>query len=191
VRAAELPAAPWTALHRSPDRIRAATFGTFDGATSSYGVTFAMFAQHRPPAAFAAPVIGLAIASAAGMGGGEAASAEGSDLGGRAVVMAVASILGVVAVALPFFYLHHAAALITSLALALALGIAIAQRRSPDLGRGKAYLLTFGVLAIAIGVTSAVSVLLPGAHTQGLAPPQSARPAARQRSLRGGIERER
>jgi hypothetical protein len=162
VRAVELLAAPWTALHRTPDRIQAATFGTFDGATSSYGVTFAMFAQHRPPVAFVAPVIGLAIASAAGMGGGEAASAEGSDLGGRAVVMAVASIFGVVAVALPFLYLHHMAALITSLALALALGIAIAQRRSPELGRGKAYLLTFGVLGIAIGVTSAISVLLPG-----------------------------
>ena len=162
MKAVTVLASPWSALHRTPDRIRAATFGTFDGATSSYGVTFAMFAQHRPPAAFAAPIIGLAIASAAGMGGGEAASAEGSDLGGRAVVMAVASIFGVIAVALPFFYLPHTAALLTSLALALALGIAIAQRRSPDLGRGKAYLLTFGVLAIAIGVTSAVSVLLPG-----------------------------
>jgi len=52
--------------------------------------------------------------------------------------------------------------LLTSLALALALGIAIAQRRSADLGRLKAYLLTFGVLAVAIGVTSAVSVMLPG-----------------------------
>jgi len=51
---------------------------------------------------------------------------------------------------------------VISLVLALALGIAIAQRRSPDLGRRKAYLLTFGVLAIAIGVTSAASVLLPG-----------------------------
>lgn len=67
-----------------------------------------------------------------------------------------------VAVALPFFYLHHTAAVVTSLVLALALGIAIAQRRSPDLGPGKAYLLTFGVLAIAISVTSAISVLLPG-----------------------------
>jgi len=121
-----------------------------------------MFAQHRPPAAFVAPIIGLAIASAAGMGGGEAASAEGSDLAGRAVVMALASVFGVIAAALPFFYLPHTAALFTSLALALALGIAIAQRRSPDLGRRKAYLLTFGVLAIAIGVTSGVSVLLPG-----------------------------
>jgi hypothetical protein len=93
---------------------RAATFGTFDGATSSYGV------------------------------------------------MAVASVFGVIAVALPFFYLNGTAALVTSLVLALGLGIAIAQRRSPDLGRRKAYLLTFGVLAIAIGVTSAVSVLLPG-----------------------------
>jgi hypothetical protein len=91
-----------------------------------------------------------------------AIDAGAEHLGGRAVVMAVASVFGVVAVTLPFFYLHHAAALITSLALALALGIAIVQRRSPDLGWGKAYLLTFGVLAIAIGVTSAVSVLLPG-----------------------------
>jgi len=41
------------APHR--DRIQAATFGTFDGATSSYGVTFAMFDQHQHPAAFVAP----------------------------------------------------------------------------------------------------------------------------------------
>jgi hypothetical protein len=95
------------------------------------------------------------------MGGGEAASAGGSDLAGRAVVMPVASVFGVIAVALPFFYLPLTAALVTSLLLSLALGIAIGQRRSPDLGRRKAYLLTFGVLAIAIGVTSGVSVLLP------------------------------
>ena len=96
------------------------------------------------------------------MGGGEAASGEGPDLASRAAVMAVASIFGVVVVALPFFYLHGMAALLTSLALALGLGIAIPQRRSADLGRLKAYLLTFGVLAVAIGVTSAVSVMLPG-----------------------------
>jgi hypothetical protein len=153
---------PWHALHRTRDRIQAATFGTFDGATSSYGVTFAMFAQHQHPAAFVAPITGLAIASAAGMGSGEAASGEGPGLAARAAVMAVASIFGVIVVALPFFYLHGMAALLTSLALALALGIAIAQRRSADLGRLKAYLLTFGVLAVAIGVTSAVSVMLPG-----------------------------
>jgi VIT1/CCC1 family predicted Fe2+/Mn2+ transporter len=96
------------------------------------------------------------------MGGGEAASGEGTDLGRRAIVMAVASIFGVIAVALPFFYLHGMAALLTSLVLALALGVAIAQRRSADLGRRKAYVVTFGVLAVAIGVTSAVAVLLPG-----------------------------
>jgi hypothetical protein len=74
--------------------------------------------------------------------------------------MGVASIFGVMAVAVPFFYLHGPAALVTSLALAQA--IAIAQRRTPELGRARAYLVTFGVLAVAIGVTSAVSVLLPG-----------------------------
>ena len=160
MKAEALLAGPWSALHRTRERTEAATFGTFDGATSSYGVTFAMFAQHQHPAAFVAPITGLAIASAAGMGGGEAASSEGSDRGGRAVVMAIASIFGVVVVALPFFYLHGLAALLTSLALAL--GIAIAQRRGPELGRAKAYLLTFGVLAVAIGVTLAVSLLLPG-----------------------------
>ena len=162
MKALTLLESPWHALHRTRDRIQAATFGTFDGATSSYGVTFAMFAQHQHPAAFVAPITGLAIASAAGMGGGEAACGEGSDLASRAAVMAVASIFGVIVVALPFFYLHGMAALLTSLALALGLGIAIAQRRSADLGRPKAYLLTFGVLAVAIGVTSAVSVMLPG-----------------------------
>jgi len=162
VRPLTVLASPWSALHRNRERIQAATFGTFDGATSSYGVTFAMFAQHQAPAAFVAPIVGLAIASAAGMGGGEAASGEGSDLGRRAVVMAVASLFGVIVVALPFFYLRGMAALLTSLALALALGVAIAQRRSTDLGRLKAYAVTFGVLAVAIGVTSAISVMLPG-----------------------------
>jgi len=159
VKAVTLLVSPWSALHRTRERIEAATFGTFDGATSSYGVTFAMFAQHQHPAAFIAPITGLAIASAAGMGG-EAASGEGSDLAPRAAVMGVASIFGVMVVAVPFFFLHGLAALATSLALAL--GFAIAVRRTPELGRGKAYLLTFGVLAVAIGVTSAISVLLPG-----------------------------
>ena len=77
--------------------------------------------------------------------------------------MAVASVFGVIVVALPFFYLRGMAALLTSLALALALGVAIAQRRSTDLGQTRAYALTFGVLAVAIGVTSAISVMLPGA----------------------------
>jgi hypothetical protein len=160
VKAVTLLASPWSVLHRTRERIEAATFGTFDGATSSYGVTFAMFAQHQHPTAFVAPITGLAIASAAGMGGGEAASGEGSDLAPRAVVMGVASIFGVMVVAIPFFVMHGLAALVTSLALAL--GIAIAERRTPELGRGKAYLVTFGVLAVAIGVTSAVAVLLPG-----------------------------
>ena len=162
MKAVTLLAGPWSALHRTRERIEAATFGTFDGATSSYGVTFAMFAQHQHPAAFVAPITGLAIASAAGMGGGEAASGQGSDLVPQAAVMGVASIFGVMVVAVPFFFLHGPVALVTSLVLALALGIAIAQRRTPELGRGKAYLLTFGVLAVAIGVTSAVAVLLPG-----------------------------
>jgi hypothetical protein len=78
VRALTVLASPWSALHRNRERIQAATFGTFDGAASSYGVTFAMFAQHRLPAAFVAPIVGLAIASAAGMGGGEAAPRHSS-----------------------------------------------------------------------------------------------------------------
>jgi len=40
--------------------------------------------------------------------------------------MGVASIFGVMVVAVPFFVMHGLAALLTSLALALALGIAIA-----------------------------------------------------------------
>jgi hypothetical protein len=63
-----------------------------------------MFAQqHQHPTAFAAPVIGLAIASAAGMGGGEAESGDRTDLAQRAVVMAVPPVFGVIVVALPFF----------------------------------------------------------------------------------------
>ena len=66
------------------------------------------------------------------------------------------------AVALPFFYLSGVAALGTSLIIALGLGIVIARRRSRDLGPGRSYALTFGILAMAIGVTSIVALVLPG-----------------------------
>ena len=95
------------------------------------------------------------------MGGGEAASGEGPDLN-RGGGSGVASVFGVTIVALPFFCLRGMATLVTSLTLAMAIGIAIAQRRSTDLGRLKAHAVTFGVLAVAIGVTSAISVRLPG-----------------------------
>jgi hypothetical protein len=42
-------------------------------------------------------------------------------------------VFGVIVVALPFSYLRGMAALLTSLALVLALGAAIAQRHSTDL----------------------------------------------------------
>jgi hypothetical protein len=117
-----LLASPWSAMHRNPDRVKAAASGTFDGATSSYGGTFAMSAQHQHPTAFAAPVIGLAIASAAGMGGGEAESGDRTDLARRAVVMAIASVFGVIVVALLFFNVRGTAALVASLVLALGPG---------------------------------------------------------------------
>jgi hypothetical protein len=162
MKALSLPSERWRRFHGTAERTRAATFGTFDGATSSYGVTFAMFVQHQPTSAFVAPVIGLAIASAAGMGGGEAASGDRSDMSARVVVMALHSFFGVVAVALPFFYLTGAAALGISLVIAFGLGVVIAQRRARDLSRGRAYALTFGTLALAIGVTSIVALALPG-----------------------------
>lgn len=37
-----------------------------------------------------------------------------------------------------------------------------ASGEGTDLGRLKAHAVTFGVLAVAIGVTSAISVMLPG-----------------------------
>jgi hypothetical protein len=152
----------WGKLHGTDERKRAASFGTFDGATSSYGVTFAMFAQHQPTSAFVAPVLGLAIASAAGMGGGEAESGQRADVIARSFSMAMHSLIGVIGVALPFFYLTGGIALVISLLMASPLGVVIAERRSSELGRSRAYLLTFGVLTFAIGVTSAVAVLLPG-----------------------------
>jgi len=80
----------------------------------------------------------------------------------RALVMGACTFLGVIVVALPYFFVQGPVASVTSLALALALGAAIAERRRRELGSLLAYGLTFGVLAVAIGVTSAVAVLLPG-----------------------------
>ena len=84
-------------------------------------MTFAMFAQHRPPVDFIAPVLGLAIASVAGMGGGEAETADWSRMLERALVMAASSFFRVVVVALPFFFLHGPPALLASLLMALGL----------------------------------------------------------------------
>jgi len=156
------PQRAWVSLHGTEERVRATVFGTFDGATSSFGVTFALFAQHQPPGVFLAAVLGLAIASAAGMGGGEAASSGGTSMVRQALLMAASTVFGVLVVAVPFFLLSGVAALVASLVLAVALGSAIAERRRADLGRRAAYTLTFAVLAAAIGVTSAVAVILPG-----------------------------
>ena len=61
MRATRLLASPWRALHRNPARIQPATFGTFDGATSSYGVTFAMFAHGQTASGGASMVMAWSV----------------------------------------------------------------------------------------------------------------------------------
>lgn len=120
-------------------------FGVSDGVTSALGVVIPLALAHQPMLAVTA---GLAMAAAIGMGSGEWLSdREGSWR--RAIAMAVASFVGTVIPAGPFFVLQSWPAAVASGALCVATGIAISETKAHQTSRAAAYLQTFGVLLVA------------------------------------------
>lgn len=127
------------------DDKRQFVFGVSDGLTSALGVVIPLALAHQP---MLAVIAGLAMAAAIGMGGGEYLSDKESSWR-RAAAMAVASFVGTVIPAGPFFVLNSWPAAVVSGALCVTTGIAISETKAHQAGRRAAYLQTFVILGVA------------------------------------------
>lgn len=129
-------------------------FGVSDGLTSALGVVIPLMLAHH---SMLAVIMGLAICSAIGMGGGEYLSDQKGDLR-SAGAMAVASFVGTLIPATPFFFLPFDAAAATSAALIIVTGCAIAEVKAREMSWRRAYLQTFGILSAASVATVAFAL---------------------------------
>lgn len=120
-------------------------FGCADGITSALGVVLPLALTHQ--SMFLA-VMGLAIASAIGMGGGDYLSDNDGNLR-SAIAMAIASAVGTIIPALPFFLLPYGIAAGVSGALCVATVVAISETKAREMSRLRAYAQTFGILLAA------------------------------------------
>ena len=102
-------------LHPSdPSDTREAIFGSFDGMTSTLGVVAGLLATKSNASHIVAGAIGIAVAATIGMGGGQYLS-DGQRNLRKAMVMAVATLIGSVLPALPFFFGASTACVVASI----------------------------------------------------------------------------
>jgi hypothetical protein len=138
--------------------LQPAILGSFDGTASLLGVIVFLLAA-RPSLIFPAALSG-AVSSALSMGAGEWLS--DSDNGfGASLVMGAATLAGALLPAVPFAFGTGPAAVAESAVLCAGIGYTVARLRASR-GLGLALAETFGLLAVILGVTAALAVLLPG-----------------------------
>src|SRR5215469_13667843 len=126
--------APARLLDRSD--AREAIFGSFDGMTSTLGVVAGLLATKATSSHIVAGAIGIAVAATIGMGAGQYLSDEERNVR-KAIVMAVATLVGSVLPAIPFFFG-------TSLACVLA-SVAITLIAAAVIGHYRGYLVTYSI----------------------------------------------
>jgi hypothetical protein len=135
-----------------------AAFGVFDGMTSVSGIVFALLA--RAESVIVAASVGLAVASAIGMGLGEYLSdRKAAGAVKRAAVMAAATAVGTLAPVIPFF-------VASSKMTALAIGGVIAFLLTTGIGKIRdrglvGYAVSYAVLAVACITVVLVSLAIP------------------------------
>ena len=133
----------------SPSDAKEAIFGSFDGMTSTLGVVAGLLATKSSAPHIVAGAIGIAVAATIGMGAGQYLS-DGERNLRKAIVMAVATLVGSVLPAVPFFFG-------TSLACVLAsAGITLAA--SAVIGHYRGYLVTYAILITVSVLTVGLSV---------------------------------
>lgn len=140
------------ALPLDPSDAREAIFGSFDGMTSTLGVVAGLLATKATAPHILAGAIGIAVAATIGMGAGQYLSDEQRSVR-KALVMAVATLVGSVLPALPFIFG-------TSLPCVLA-SVAITVLASAVIGHYRGYVVTYAILlavsAITVGLSIAVA----------------------------------
>ena len=129
--------------------IREAIFGSFDGMTSTLGVVAGLLATKASASHVVAAAIGIAVAATVGMGAGQYLS-DGQRNVRKALVMALATLVGSVLPAIPFLFGTSQACVIASLAIT-ALAAAV-------IGHYRGYLVTYGILIVVSAITVGLSL---------------------------------
>ncbi|HVP02118.1 MAG TPA: VIT1/CCC1 transporter family protein [Solirubrobacteraceae bacterium] len=131
------------------DDAREAIFGSFDGMTSTLGVVAGLLATKSTAQHIVAGAIGIAVAATIGMGAGQYLSDERRSLR-RAIVMAVATLIGSILPAIPFFFGATTASVLASLAITVLAASVI--------GHYRGYLVTYAILIVVSALTVGLSV---------------------------------
>ncbi len=147
--APETPASSSTTTQATGTDLREAIFGSFDGMTSTLGVVAGLLATNATAPKILAAAIGIAVAATVGMGAGQYLS-DGDRNMRKAVVMAVATLIGSVLPAIPFIFGDSRACIVASIAITvLAAGI---------IGHYRGYAVTYSILIVVSVLTVGLSV---------------------------------
>ena len=138
-----------TRLGLSPSDAKEAIFGSFDGMTSTLGVVAGLLATKSSASHIVAGAIGIAVAATIGMGAGQYLSDEDRNVR-KAIVMAVATLVGSVLPAIPFFFGTSLACVLASIGITLAAAAVI--------GHYRGYLVTYGILIAVSLLTVGLSI---------------------------------
>jgi hypothetical protein len=128
---------------------REAIFGSFDGMTSTLGVVAGLLATKASAPHIVAGAIGIAVAATIGMGAGQYLSDEQRNVR-KAVVMALATLIGSVVPAIPFAFGTSTACVVASVAITLLAGGVI--------GHYRGYAVTYTILVVVSILTVGLSI---------------------------------
>jgi hypothetical protein len=135
-------------------------FGGFDGLTSAVGVILGAIVVGTSTRTLFAVGLGLAVAAAVSMGGGEWLADPDSDLRGAAIMVA-ATFAGSIAPVIPYLFTSGdlAAGIALGVAVVVGAGVAAARRTLASCSTVRAYLSTFAILAGACVLSAGVTAV--------------------------------
>ena len=145
-----LPRGARTTTAEVPDA-REAIFGSFDGMTSTLGVVAGLLATKASASHVVAGAIGIAVASTIGMGAGQYLS-DGQRNLRKALVMALATLIGSILPAVPFFFGTSQACVLVSVGITLL--------ASAVIGHYRGYLVTYSILIVVSALTIGLSLVV-------------------------------
>lgn len=146
----------WHRKKKTQDGENEASFGLFDGLVSVIGVIVGLMAG--PAKLIVRAAVGLAAASTVSMAMGEWLG-DAKRSWKRALVMGAATLIGTLLPIGPFLFFSKMTAVITSSVITLGTAAYIAEQRTTTERRLKAYLETYLILIVSIGLTILVTYL--------------------------------